>query len=147
MDLPLPFDTLPHDINKLIGSYLSCEDRVNFFRVLPLNEDKYTKKLTSDKHHLNININIVRNKLDVIAMLSGNPNKQGILIIKLMNYLLKPLNACLFENRKFSNTVYSKCNELLNPNGSIRFIGSRNVRRNFVKVLRETRYKIIDFVI
>lgn len=145
--LPLPFDRLPHDINKLIGCYLDCTDRVSFFRVLPSNEDKYTKTIESDKHHMNMNINIVRNKIHDITMSSGNPNKQGVLIIKLMNYISKPINSCLFENRKFVDAVYNKCNELSDSNGSILFIRSKRIRKNVVKVLHQTKHKVIEFMI
>jgi hypothetical protein len=46
----MAFDKLPFEINRLIGSYLDYNSRVELSRALPVKHDKFVRKLDSESH-------------------------------------------------------------------------------------------------
>lgn len=127
--LPLPFDTLPHDINKVIGGYLDIDSRVQFFRVLPENEDKFVKKLNSDKHNLSVKLTEIRNTLSKIEEATGNPNKQALLMIKMFNNLRKTKDTWFHEHKNFVRTIFEKLSEYTSRESpQLRHIRSKRIR-------------------
>jgi len=46
----MAFDTLPFELNRLIGSYLDYNSRIELSRALPVKEDKFVRTLDSESH-------------------------------------------------------------------------------------------------
>lgn len=108
------FDKLPHDTNKLIGSYLDYYDRVNFNRVLTNVNDKYTKKINIKEHIYLIDYTTYMHY--VFKAKSGvDRTDRAYKIMEIFEYLLSRKDSEMFNYPKFRREIIYKTEELTRP--------------------------------
>lgn len=70
------FHHLPHELNRMIGSYLDPESRISFNRILPDIQDRFVQKLSSDERlsfHMCVLTEKIRSQLDSIDSIAEKP--------------------------------------------------------------------------
>lgn len=123
------FANMPTEINRLIGSFLDIESRIQFYKVLPENDDKFVKKLDAIKHHKKMKLAEIKLALDKITHARGDPNKQGILLIRLFNTFRKSKDTWYHGCDAFIKVVYDKVCEFSNKeNPDLANIPNKRIR-------------------
>ncbi len=128
------FTSLPTELNRLVGSYLDLESRINFFRVLPENDDKFVKKLDSTTHHRNVKVGEIRAKLNKIEETIGDNNKKGILLINLFNYIRKSKDTWFHKHPVLIQSMYDRMCHLGNRRcEDLQNIPSKRIRNGLLR--------------
>ena len=109
------FVSIPAEMNRLIGSYLDLDSRVEFFKVLPENDDKFVKKLDSDKHNRLVMARLISGKITKITK-CVNLQRRAVLCSRLMCYLSKTKNTWFLKHQTLVETIYAKACELSQDN-------------------------------
>jgi len=137
------FLKFPHEICREIGSFLDYESRMNFNRVVELN-DRYVKRLNSDKHNLIVKVALLS------AKLSRHDNIQGIRnatmsICSVFAYLINTKDKVLFNQKSLINamieraTYYSVKENIINRAGER---PSSKVARRLVRLSKKLISKV-----
>jgi hypothetical protein len=131
------FNRLPHDINKLIGSYLDYNSRVELSRVFSHVNDKFVRKLNAKDHDINVHIRNIKNYLDKNDEVYGINNKIRI-TIRCFKYLIRHVNSGIFERKRFLDSVNQKANwfkDRICPDYNSPFI-KQKLKRRLISVSR-----------
>lgn len=59
----MQFQKLPHEVNRIIGSFLDYPSRMEFSRVLTDREDRFVRKLDSDAHNYFVVVDKLKRRL------------------------------------------------------------------------------------
>ena len=86
---------IPHDVLKLIVTYLPYNDRVEANKYLPL-EYQVIRKLDSDSHNLRVKIMLLDHKLSKIREQHPDSLNAVRLTTQLFDYLTQTKDDCLF---------------------------------------------------
>lgn len=128
------FNQLPSEINRLVGSFLDYDSRINFSRVLTDKDDKFVRKLDSDGHNRRTKIGLLQNAVTRVCNATTR-RKRAIQMTRLFRYMALTKDTCLLdlENHEFRRVVLDKAREHSNINhGSIQLLHP-NVAKALVK--------------
>lgn len=116
------FLKLPHEICREIGSFLDYESRINFNRVVELN-DRYFKRLESDKHNLDLKVALVSAKLERHYN-TGGIRKTTMSICGIFAYFINTKDTVLFNQKSIIDAMldrakyYSVKENIVNRSGA-----------------------------
>jgi hypothetical protein len=133
------FHQLPHEIDRLIGSYLDYESRMNFNRVLPDVNDRFVRKLPSDAHNLHVKVDLIRHKLTQIQN-EYTMRRRFRLLKQLCLYILHTKDTALSTslNQEFYDALQQKTRQILQLSEGMRFLtASGSEFKSFTKVCIE----------
>lgn len=132
------FNQLPAEINRLVGSYLDYNSRVNFLSVLPSNEDKFVRKLNSEEHNFRIKINLIRDLLNK-TFEATTRRKKAISVKNTLRYFAKTKDTIVMDNSTFRSVLLLKAREWSNPM-SLEFV---NINPRIKKTINNYAKKVI----
>jgi len=115
------FNRLPHEINRLVGSFLDYDSRINFSRVLSDKDDKFVRKLDSDSHNRRTKIELLHNAVTRVCD-ATTLRKRAIQMTRLFRYMALTKDTCILDlhHSEFRRIVLDKAREHSNLNyGSI----------------------------
>ena len=92
------FDQFPHEINRMIGSYLDYNSRVEFSQLVSDHEDQYIKRLNSDEHNLLIKKNLITQKFTKIYKPYGTSTED---LLMFLDYLCRTKDTVIFEHHSY----------------------------------------------
>lgn len=99
------FDNFPHEINRMIGSYLDYNSRLEFGQLVSDIEDRPVKKINADSHQTAIHIISIKNRIRKVEKLV-NWDDKGYLILDLVKFIINKHDTTLvFEYSKFRNWI------------------------------------------
>jgi hypothetical protein len=127
---------LPHELCRVIGSFLDYNSRIEFSRVLEHKDDKFVRKLDSNAHNL-----LVKVRLNIKLMEDVQQHtlrKSTIRLTKLFRYLANTKDTCIFDVMgKFNATVIYKAHEYA-------VMDLPDIHPKLVKTLRYNALRVIN---
>lgn len=101
------FEVIPYEINRLIGSYLDYNSRMEFHRALTHVDDKFVRKLDSRSHAANMSIQRMNKYLHDIHN-SNDINERVFIVINMFEYMYNMPYKDIFNNKKFREICIEK---------------------------------------
>lgn len=111
------FTQLPHEINRLVGSFLDYDSRMNFSRVLLDKDDKFIRKLDSDSHNRRTKLSLL-NQFVCRVCDATTPRKRAIQMARMFRYMALTKDTCILDlhHDEFRRVVLDKAREHSNIN-------------------------------
>lgn len=97
------FDNFPHEINRMIGSYLDYNSRLEFGQLVSDLEDRPVKKINAEQHECAVQIRRIKEKLNRLDDRFNSEIKAFDLIkfIKFINIDIYSSKNIAFESSEF----------------------------------------------
>jgi len=136
------FLKLPHEICREIGSYLDYESRMNYNRNVEFN-DRYTKRLESDKHNFKVKVALICGMLDRQDR-CVNYVGRVVMMAHIFSYLVYTRDTALLDNPKIALVMLVRSTDystLENVTNEAQFV-PRKIAKRLVRVARKLVLKL-----
>ena len=137
------FLKLPHEICREIGSYLDYESRMNFNRNVDL-DDRYVKRLNSDKHNRKVKIQLLLSKLKRHAYVRDSRDSARS-AISIFRYLINTKDRVLFIEKKMIDAIVERATHYSKRENAVDTSGVRlqpRLARCLVRVSKKLLSKV-----
>lgn len=135
------FRMLPHEICREIGSYLDYESRMNFNRNVEL-DDRYVKRLESDKHNEAVKSRLLSSKLRRHARVQGSPDS-AMSVIGIFRYLINTKDTVLFSKKNMIQAMLERATHFSKLENTVDAYGNR-LRPRLARCLVRVSKKLVS---